>query len=108
MFMKLLKPLKPLLLMMLFLALLCGIWSCRTPSGRTAGRVVDDAGITTVVKTKIFQDPYLSGFSVSVDTYEGQVTLTGSVNSELSKQRAGELAQSVDGVVAVHNHLVVR
>jgi hyperosmotically inducible protein len=64
--------------------------------------------ITTVIKARIFNDPYLSGFAVSVDTFQGEVTLTGAVEGEFAKKRASELAETVNGVSKVNNLLVVR
>ena len=45
---------------------------------------------------------------MSVDTFQGEVTLTGAVESEFAKKRATELAETVDGVRKVNNLLVVR
>jgi hyperosmotically inducible periplasmic protein len=102
------KQWKNSLHLFLCIMLLLGLCCCRTAAGRSAGQVVDDLNITTVIKTKIFNDPYLSGFAVSVDTFQGEVTLTGAVESEFAKNRATDLAQSIDGVRKVNNLLVVR
>jgi hyperosmotically inducible protein len=90
------------------MGLLYSLCSCRTAAGRTPGQVLDDMNITATIKTKIFNDPYLSGFAVSVDTFQGEVTLTGAVESEFAKNRATELAKSIYGVSKVNNLLVVR
>lgn len=103
-----LKKMQMLGTVFLCLFVFSGLLSCRTPAGRTAGQVLDDAAISSVVKTKIFQDPYLSGFAVSVETFEGNVTLTGAVGSEYAKQRAGHHASSTDGVRNVNNLLTIR
>jgi hyperosmotically inducible protein len=42
---------------------------------------------------------------ISVDTFEGQVTLTGAVDTGQQKDRAGEIARSVYGVKKVNNLL---
>ncbi|SFM38942.1 BON domain-containing protein [Thermodesulforhabdus norvegica] len=81
---------------------------CRTPAGRTPGEVVDDATITTAVKAKLFRDPYLSGFAISVTTFKGEVTLTGAVDNQYQKDRATAVARSVPGVVRVHNLLKIK
>ncbi len=94
--------------LLLCIVILFGLCCCRSAAGRSAGQVFDDLNITTVIKTKIFNDPYLSGFDVSVDTFQGEVTLTGAVESEFAKNRATELAQSIEGVRKVNNLLVVR
>ena len=99
---------KRILCLLLCLGLLCSLCSCRTAAGRSAGQVIDDMNLTTVIKSRIFNDPYLSGFAVSVDTFQGEVTLTGGVESDFAKKRATELAETVDGVHKVNNLLVVR
>ncbi len=86
----------------------CSLCSCRTAAGRSAGQVFDDMNITTVIKARMFNDPYLSGFAVSVDTFQGEVTLTGAVDAEFAKKRATELAETVNGVTKVNNLLIVR
>ena len=88
--------------------LLLGLWGCQTPAGRTAGDVVDDGTITTKVKAKLFEDDSLSGFAISVETFEGEVTLTGSVDSLQDKERATQLAESVYGVKNVNNLLKIK
>lgn len=45
---------------------------------------------------------------VHVLTTDGVVTLTGYVNTDEQKVRAGEIARTTPGVVGVINHLVVR
>jgi hyperosmotically inducible periplasmic protein len=92
----------------LCLVLLFGLCCCRTAGGRSAGQVIDDLNITTVIKARIFNDPYLSGFAISVDTFQGEVTLTGAVESEFARNRATDLAQSIEGVRKVNNVLLVR
>lgn len=99
---------KSVALMLICLTLLSGIVSCRTPAGRSAGQVLDDSVISTTLKGRLFHDPYLSGFAVSVETFEGEVTLMGSVPSDFAKDRATAIAQTVDGVRKVNNHLIVK
>jgi hyperosmotically inducible periplasmic protein len=99
---------KTTLCLFLSVIVLLGLCSCRTAAGRTPGQVLDDMNITTTIKSKIFNDPYLSGFSVSVDTFQGEVTLTGAVESEFAKNRATELAETIYGVHKVNNLLLVR
>ncbi len=96
------------LFVMVIMLLMLNLNSCRTAAGRSPGQVVDDMNITATIKTRIFNDPYLSGFAVSVDTFQGTVTLTGAVESDFAKNRATELAESIVGVNKVNNLLVVR
>lgn len=82
--------------------------ACQTPAGRTAGEVVDDATITTAVKAKLFDDSVVRGFAISVKTFEGEVTLTGGVDTQEQKDRAGEIARSVSGVRKVNNLIKIK
>lgn len=74
---------------------------------RSVGTQVDDAVITTKVKTKLIEDPLTKARKIDVDTVNGVVTLTGLVDSEEEIQRAVAIAQSVPGVKRVVNNLRV-
>jgi hyperosmotically inducible protein len=82
--------------------------SCRTPAGRTSGEVVDDATITSKVKAKLLDENVLRGVSVSVQTFEGEVTLTGAVDTKEQKDRAEDVAKNVYGVRKVNNLIKVK
>ncbi len=99
---------KIILSVIVAMLLILSLNSCRTAAGRSPGQVIDDMNITATIKSRIFDDPYLSGFAVSVDTFQGVVTLTGAVESDFAKKRASELAESIVGVNKVNNLLVVR
>lgn len=73
-----------------------------------AGMAIDDAAITTKVKAAIFAEPGLKSLQISVDTVKGVVTLSGSVDSRSSSNRAKELAGAVAGVTDVENRLAVK
>jgi hyperosmotically inducible protein len=96
------------MIVMVMVAFVAGLMACQTPAGRSAGGVVDDSTITTKVKAKLFGDESLSGFAIDVDTFKGEVTLTGGVKSEADKQRATQLAKEVDGVRNVNNFLKLK
>ena len=90
------------------LVALAGTMACQTPAGRSAGDVVDDSGITTKIKAKIIADEQLSGISISVSTFNGEVTLTGAVDNMFKKQRASDIARSVAEVRNVNNLLEIK
>ena len=81
---------------------------CQTMTGKTAGRNVDDATITTSVKTKLATDKVSSLTRVDVDTNNGVVSLNGVVESPAQKARAQELASQASGVNKVVNNLQVQ
>lgn len=72
-----------------------------------AGQAIDDAKITTVVKSKYLADDTLKGLEISVDTEQGVVTLTGKVQNDSAKELATQIASGVEGVVSVNNQLTV-
>lgn len=82
--------------------------SCRTPAGRTAGEVVDDDTIKIKVKAKLFDENILRGFAISVEVFEGQVTLTGAVDNEQQRERAEAIAKGVYGVKKINNLLNIK
>jgi osmotically-inducible protein OsmY len=74
----------------------------------TAGAYVDDAAITTAVKAKFLEDKTVSGMSISVETLNGTVQLSGFAKSTTEKAQAGNIAMGVKNVKAVRNDIVVR
>jgi len=68
---------------------------------------LSDAGITTKVKSKFLGDTDVPGLKIDVDTTDGVVTLTGTVETAAEKQRAMELAKATDGVKNVVDRIKV-
>jgi hyperosmotically inducible protein len=90
-------------------AIVLSIAACDTIQGReSAAQYFDDTAITTKVKSQIFNEPTLKTTQISVETLLGDVQLSGFVDSPISKMKAGQLAQNVEGVRTVRNDLVVR
>lgn len=79
-----------------------------TPTQESTGEYIDDATITTKVKTRLLSSKETSGTAISVETYKGSVQLSGFVDSEAEKHRAGEIAAAVKGVKEVENKLTVK
>jgi osmotically-inducible protein OsmY len=75
---------------------------------QTAGQYMDDKAITARVKTALAKDPTVKAMDVNVTTFQKEVQLSGYVDTQEQKTRAGEVAQSVAGVQTVHNDLVVK
>jgi len=73
-----------------------------------AGEALDDAAITAKVKAAILAEPGLRVLQINVDTTKGVTTLSGSVDSQQSSDRAKEIAGAVVGVKGVENRLAVK
>lgn len=76
-----------------------------TPTQESTGEYIDDSTLTTKVKTTLLQDPQVSGLGINVETFKGEVQLSGFANTEAERQRAAALARKVPGVVAVTNDI---
>lgn len=88
-------------------ALLCAfMFGCASsPKQESTGEYIDDAVITTRVKAAILDDPALKVTEINVETYKGQVQLSGFVSSRNQIDRATEVTRKVKGVKAVVNNL---
>lgn len=73
-------------------------------AGARVGMAVDDTAITTKVKTELLAKEDVNGTAISVDTKNGQVTLSGTV-PPAQIARAEQIARSVEGVRDVVNQL---
>ena len=74
----------------------------------TRGEYVDDSVITTKVKSLLAEDDFLKSFQISVETYQGNVQLSGFVNSQKAVDKAGQIVSSVKGVKSIKNNLIVK
>ena len=75
--------------------------------GKTVGETIDDATITTRVKTAFINDPTVGGLRIDVDTFKGVVTLSGRVKSKDEEAKAIALARSISGVSQVKSTLQI-
>ena len=74
----------------------------------TTGSYVDDAAITTAVKAKFIDDKTVAASSISVETLNGTVQLSGFAKSVAEKAQAENIARSTKNVRAVKNDIAVR
>jgi hyperosmotically inducible periplasmic protein len=79
-----------------------------TSCGKSVGDTIDDATITTRVKTALLNDPAVGGLRIDVDTFKGVVTLSGRVKTKEEEAQATALARKVDGVTDVKSTLQIQ
>ncbi len=90
-------------------ALMATALGCASTSTQEGtGEYVDDAVITTKVKTAIFQEPTLKSAEINVETFKGTVQLSGFVNSREDVNKAVAVARGVKGVSGVKNDMRVK
>ena len=81
----------------------CAVFGDHTP---VSGYVADSA-ITARVRAALVQDPTVEASEVSVQTYNGQVTLNGVVDDQAMVRRAVLLTEQTPGVKSVRNAMQV-
>ena len=79
-----------------------------TPVHESTGEYVDDAAITAKVKAAIFNEPTLKSTEINVETYKGDVQLSGFVAQPQDAQHAADVARGVKGVASVKNDIRVK
>ena len=94
---------------LLAIAAVSGMLGCAsTAKTEGTGEYVDDAVITTKVKTAIFDQPTLKSAEINVETFKGVVQLSGFVSSADNAKVAVQTAQAVGGVKSVKNDMRVK
>jgi osmotically-inducible protein OsmY len=89
--------------------LLLAVGGCAsTSTTEGTGEYVDDSVITTKVKAVIFNEPSLKSRELNVETFKGQVQLSGFVSSQADVNRAMELTRGIKGVRSVKNDMQVK
>lgn len=77
-------------------------------AGKALSDATADARITTAIKAKLVAERDLSALSISVNTTDGVVTLSGTVTSTENISKAMLLAMDTDGVREVVSTLQVK
>ncbi len=75
--------------------------------GKTIGETLDDATITTRVKTALLNDTSVQATDIDVQTSAGIVTLSGEVRSKDEADRIVQRARTVPGVKDVKSQLKI-
>jgi len=85
--------------------LLSALGCASTSTGQSTGEYVDDAAITTKVKTAMFNEPSLKVLQINVETYQSVVQLSGFADSGADIAKAADVARAVPGVRSVRNDM---
>lgn len=72
------------------------------------GTAVTDTLLTGKVKSAFLADSDLKSMGISVDSNDGEVTLTGTLANQAQIDRAVSVASSVSGVKSVRNRLAIK
>lgn len=74
----------------------------------STGENIDDTATTGRVKKALHSDTEYKFGDVKVSTFKGTVQLSGFTDSRAAKDRAGEIAKSVEGVKDLQNNITVK
>lgn len=74
----------------------------------TIGTEIDDAVLTTKVKTALLGDPEIRSFDLNVETRKGEVQLTGFVNNQAQIDLAIGVVRGIEGVTGVQNGISIK
>lgn len=77
-------------------------------TGEKIAANADDAATTAKVKARLMAEPGIDSLQINVDTTGGRVTLTGEVDTPQHRNRAKELAGSIQGVTGVVDRLTMK
>jgi osmotically-inducible protein OsmY len=89
-------------------ALLAASGCAVTRGQQTAGAYVDDTAITASVKSRMLESEDVAGTSITVETLNGTVMLSGFAKGDKEKAAAERIARNVDGVKTVKNEIAIR
>ncbi|HWK84190.1 MAG TPA: BON domain-containing protein [Caldimonas sp.] len=82
---------------------------CAVSRGQeTTGAYIDDATITTKIKSEMVEDKNVDAAAIKVETLNGTVMLSGFAKNSLEKETAERIALKVKGVKQVKNEIAVR
>jgi hyperosmotically inducible protein len=77
-------------------------------NGTVANATTTDAETTNRVKTALLNDASLKGLNITVVTLNGDVRLTGELESQSQFEHIDQLVRDTEGVQTVHDELTVR
>jgi len=98
----------PLIAAVTAIALLAATGCAVTRGQETVGAYVDDAGITTLIKSRFAENKQVDALAISVETLNGVVMLSGFAKNATEKVTAESIARGVNGVKSVRNEIAIR
>lgn len=76
-----------------------------SPTKESTGEYIDDTAITTKVMAAFVNDKEVKATEIKVDTFKGNVQLSGFASNSAEIERAAQLAGQVPGVKSVRNDI---
>jgi osmotically-inducible protein OsmY len=103
------KPIRLLLVSMTVMTSVLVMQGCAVTRGQsTVGEYIDDATVTTRIKTHFVEAKAVDATAIRVETLNGNVILSGFAKTADERTQAEALARAVNGVKSVKNAIEVR
>ena len=94
---------------LLFSGVLISLTACAASDTKeSTGQYVDNSVLTAKVKTAIFNEPTLKSSEITVQSFKGEVQLSGFVSSIEQTNKAVNIAKTIPGVISVKNDMRVK
>lgn len=74
----------------------------------TTDEKLKDAWLDGKVETALLVNRHLNNFTIDTDVKNTKALLSGTVNSEIDRELAEEIAKSIEGVTSVENNIIVK
>jgi osmotically-inducible protein OsmY len=84
-----------------------GVWRVKNRLRAQPSELPSDSGIAAAVRDALLRDPFVERYEITPTANQGQVTLTGMVDTYFEKARAEDVVSQLEGVVDVNNNLTV-
>ncbi len=84
-----------------------GVWRVKNRLRVQPSELPSDSGIAAAVRDALLRDPFVERYEITPTANQGQVTLTGMVDTYFEKARAEDVVSQLEGVVDVNNNLTV-
>jgi osmotically-inducible protein OsmY len=99
---------KHLRILLLAAASMLAVSCAGSDTKSSTGEYIDDSVITAKVKTALLNSPEVSGLSIEVETFRGEVQLSGFADTDKERDTAAKVAKTVAGVRSVKNDIQVK
>jgi hyperosmotically inducible protein len=78
------------------------------PQSSTVGEVIDDTVLSTRIKSALMANPQINSYDFKLATRNGDVLLSGFVDSQAQINLAMDTVRAVDGVKSVQNNMTIK
>jgi osmotically-inducible protein OsmY len=79
-----------------------------SPGSESTGEFIDSSTSTAKIKAQLIDNLGAKAFAIQVKTFKDEVQLSGFVNSQYVKKRAGTIAANNPDIKRVRNDLIVK